>query len=273
MDKKILALGDGVIGARLQLWTHKSLTVVVFPAGDWVSRPKDGVRRTFTQSFFLSPQENGYLVFNDMFLYINEATTVVRSEVFTPNQEEQYLCEKAAPGIVHEALLASREGWKRKLCRCALRDLQQRWWNQRDKKAKPLRPSTNTVVREIRFKSKCVNGNDQDNERGNHRGRSAFGVGTGYRNEGGRGRGSCGGGRGRNDFNGYGSNRGNNNRGGYANRANNDGGGFPRRGRRGSGGGIDANRATKHVDAPRVKEESGVDINLSLYFSSHFHFV
>ncbi|KAG2321075.1 hypothetical protein Bca52824_014288 [Brassica carinata] len=70
-----------------------------------------------------------------------------------------------------------------------------------------------------------------------------------------RGRvGSFGGGRGRNDFNGYGGNRGNNNRGGYANRANNDGGGFPRRGRRGSGGGIDANGATKPVDAPRVKE-------------------
>ncbi|KAL0799878.1 hypothetical protein Bca101_055053 [Brassica carinata] len=99
----------------------------------------------------------------------------------------------------------------------------------------------------------------------NHRGRSAFGVGTGYRNEGGRGRGSFGGGRGRNDFNGYGGNRGNNNRGGYANRANNDGGGFPRRGRRGSGGGIDANGATKPVDAPRVKEESGVDINLWNY--------
>ncbi|VVA98412.1 unnamed protein product [Arabis nemorensis] len=87
--------------------------------------------------------------------------------------------------------------------------------------------------------------------RGNYRGRSTFGVGNGYRNEGGRGRGSFGGGRGgygRTDFNGYGNNRGNN-RGGYANRANGDGGGF-RRVRR--GGGIDANGATKPVDAPRV---------------------
>ncbi|EFH39350.1 nuclear transport factor 2 family protein [Arabidopsis lyrata subsp. lyrata] len=95
--------------------------------------------------------------------------------------------------------------------------------------------------------------------RGNYRGRSAFGVNTGYRNEGGRGRGSFGGGRGgygRTDFNGYGNNRGNN-RGGYANRANGDGGGFPRangnNGRVRRGGGIDANRATKPVDdAPRV---------------------
>lgn len=64
-------------------------------------------------------------------------------------------------------------------------------------------------------------------------------------------RGGRGGGYGRNDFNGYGNNRGNN-RGGYANRANGDGGGFPRRVRRGAGGGIDANGATKPVDAPPV---------------------
>ncbi|XP_024009719.1 putative G3BP-like protein isoform X2 [Eutrema salsugineum] len=100
--------------------------------------------------------------------------------------------------------------------------------------------------------------------RGNYRGRPAFGVGTGYRNEGGRGRGSFGGGRGgggygRTDFNGYGNNRGNNRGGGYANRAANGdgGGGFSRangnngRVRRG-GGGIDANGGTKPVDAPRV---------------------
>ncbi|CAH8385923.1 unnamed protein product [Eruca vesicaria subsp. sativa] len=93
---------------------------------------------------------------------------------------------------------------------------------------------------------------------GRGKGRSAFGAGTGYRNEGGRGRGRFGGGRGggngRNDFNGYGNNRGSN-REGYVNRANGDGGGFPRvsgnhgRVRRG-GGGSDANRATKPVDAP-----------------------
>ncbi|KAL0694006.1 hypothetical protein Bca4012_061186 [Brassica carinata] len=356
MDKKILALGDGVIGAEIAtVDTQESygggfpLLVTGYLTG------KDGVRRTFTQSFFLSPQENGYLVFNDMFLYINEATTVrdphaaqdipedfvqekyvqenhgveqsdVLSksisgpEVFTPTEEEQVsVTEDApAPGIVHEAPVDVQKVGRSDVPKrsyasivsniplgCVMSPLYQadvRFW-----------PTL--------FKSKCVNGNDQDNERApgpsiylkglpldatpallengfcfgsvefestcsmqsaleaspiilrNHRGRSAFGVGTGYRNEGGRGRGSCGGGRGRNDFNGYGSNRGNNNRGGYANRANNDGGGFPRRGRRGSGGGIDANRATKHVDAPRVKEESGVDINLSLYFSSHFHFV
>lgn len=99
--------------------------------------------------------------------------------------------------------------------------------------------------------------------RGNYRGRSTFGVNNGYRNEGGgRGRGGFGGGRGggygRNDFNGYGNNNRGNNRGGYGNRANGDGGGFPRanggndrRVRRG-GGIVDANGATKPVDAPRV---------------------
>ncbi|XP_023642818.1 putative G3BP-like protein isoform X2 [Capsella rubella] len=98
--------------------------------------------------------------------------------------------------------------------------------------------------------------------RGNYRGRSSFGVNTGYRNEGGRGRGSFGGGRGgygRTDFNnGYGNNNRGNNRGGYGNRANGDNGGFPRsngnNGRVRRGGGVDANRATKPVmdDANRV---------------------
>ncbi|CAN8258225.1 unnamed protein product [Cochlearia groenlandica] len=91
-------------------------------------------------------------------------------------------------------------------------------------------------------------------------GRSVYNAGAGYRNEGGgRGHGSFRGGRGgsygRGEFNGYGSNRGNN-RGGYTNRANGDGGGFQRvngnnnrRVRRGNGG-IDGNGDTNPVDAP-----------------------
>ncbi|KAL0794086.1 hypothetical protein Bca101_065463 [Brassica carinata] len=321
MDKKILALGDGVIGAEIAtVDTQESygggfpLLVTGYLTG------KDGVRRTFTQSFFLSPQENGYLVFNDMFLYINEATTVrdphaaqdipedfvqekyvqenhgveqsdVLSksisgpEVFTPTEEEQVsVTEDApAPGIVHEAPVDVQKVGRSdvpKRSYASIKVVPMSAARSPTKVVEPKRQESQathvplpTPLSEksdsrangfcfgsVEFESTCSMQSALEIyssfvvETGNHRGRSAFGVGTGYRNEGGRGRGSCGGGRGRNDFNGYGSNRGNNNRGGYANRANNDGGGFPRRGRRGSGGGIDANRATKHVDAPRVKE-------------------
>ncbi|KAL0742567.1 hypothetical protein Bca4012_084080 [Brassica carinata] len=409
IDKKILALGDGVIGAEIAtVDTQESygggflLLVTGYLTG------KDGVRRTFTQTFFLAPQERGYFVLNDIFRYIDEATTVpgtqipVNSiqvpvnihqdphaaqdipedfvqekyvqenhaveqsdvlsksingpEVFTPTEEEQVsVTEDApAPGIVHEAPIDvhkvgesdSRTGEVPKRSYASIVMVMK-------ENAAPMSASrTPTKVVEPKRQEDqathvplptplseksdsrenvAVNGNDQDNERApgpsiylkglpldatpallenefqkfglirtngiqvrsqkgfcfgfvefesassvqtaieaspiilsgqkvvveekrstaRGKGRSAFGVGTGYRNEGGRGRGSFGGGRGRNDFNGYGNNRGNN-RGGYANRANGDGGGFPRRVRRGAGGGIDANGATKPVDASRV---------------------
>ncbi|WZZ03494.1 hypothetical protein YC2023_089415 [Brassica napus] len=440
IDKKILALGSGVLSAEIAtVDTQESygggflLLVTGYLTGT------DGVRRTFTQTFFLARQETGYFVLNDMFRYIDDATTVRGTqipvnniqvpvnvhqdphaaqdipedfvqekyvqenhaveqsksinvpEVFTPTEEEQVsVAEDApAPGIVHEAPHdvhkvgesdSSRAGEvpKRSYASivsnlhlgCVVSPLYQaavRFWATLPSRfnaislvmvmkenAAPMSASrTPTKVVEPKRQEDqathvplptplseksdsranvAVNGNDQDNERApgpsiylkglpldatpallenefqkfgpirtngiqvrsqkgfcfgfvefesassmqsaieaspiilsgqkvvieekrNHRGRSAFGVGTGYRNEGGRGRGSFrggrGGGYGRNDFNGYGNNRGNN-RGGYANRANGDGGGFPRRVRRGAGGGIDANGATKPVDAPPV---------------------
>ncbi|KAF8066446.1 hypothetical protein N665_1156s0007 [Sinapis alba] len=405
IDKKILALGSGVIGAEIAtVDTQESygggflLLVTGYLTG------KDGVRRTFTQTFFLAPQETGYFVLNDMFRYIDEARgtqipvnniqvpvsihqdphaaqdipedfvqekyvqenhaveqsdvlskTINGPEVFTPTEEEHVTVteDAAAPGIVNEAPIDvqkvgesdSRTGEVPKRSYASIVMVMK-------ENAAPMSASrTPTKVVEPKRQEDqathvplptplseksdsranvAVSGNDQDNERapgpsiylkglpldatpallesefqkfglirsngiqvrsqkgfcfgfvefesassmqnaieaspiilsgqkvvveekrstarGSHRGRSAFGVGTGYRNEGGRGRGSFGGGRGRNDFNGYGNNRGNN-RGGYANRANGDGGGFPRRVRRGAGGGIDA---TKPVDAPRV---------------------
>ncbi|CAF2158306.1 unnamed protein product [Brassica rapa] len=410
IDKKILALGSGVLSAEIAtVDTQESygggflLLVTGYLTGT------DGVRRTFTQTFFLARQETGYFVLNDMFRYIDDATTVRGTqipvnniqvpvnvhqdphaaqdipedfvqekyvqenhaveqsksinvpEVFTPTEEEQVsVAEDApAPGIVHEAPHdvhkvgesdSSRAGEVPKRSYASIVMVMK-------ENAAPMSASrTPTKVVEPKRQEDqathvplptplseksdsranvAVNGNDQDNERApgpsiylkglpldatpallenefqkfgpirtngiqvrsqkgfcfgfvefesassmqsaieaspiilsgqkvvieekrstaRGKGRSAFGVGTGYRNEGGRGRGSFrggrGGGYGRNDFNGYGNNRGNN-RGGYANRANGDGGGFPRRVRRGAGGGIDANGATKPVDAPPV---------------------
>ncbi|XP_060192254.1 nuclear transport factor 2-like isoform X2 [Lycium barbarum] len=68
---------------------------------------KDNLRRKFTQTFFLAPQDKGYFVLNDVFRYVeeNETDTVsemvngtedVQSEVLTPDPEEaQHVEEKA----------------------------------------------------------------------------------------------------------------------------------------------------------------------------------
>lgn len=38
---------------------------------------KDNVRRKFTQSFFLAPQDNGYFVLNDVFRYMDERESLM----------------------------------------------------------------------------------------------------------------------------------------------------------------------------------------------------
>lgn len=82
IDKKILALGSGVISAEIAtVDTQESygggflLLVTGYLTGT------DGVRRTFTQTFFLARQETGYFVLNDMFRYIDDATTVRRTQI------------------------------------------------------------------------------------------------------------------------------------------------------------------------------------------------
>ncbi|KAG6420965.1 hypothetical protein SASPL_117511 [Salvia splendens] len=44
---------------------------------------KDNMRRKFTQTFFLAPQDKGYYVFNDVFRYVEESKSDVVSEVAT----------------------------------------------------------------------------------------------------------------------------------------------------------------------------------------------
>ncbi|CAN7048890.1 unnamed protein product [Brassica rapa subsp. trilocularis] len=82
IDKKILALGSGVINAEIAtVDTQESygggflLLVTGYLTGT------DGVRRTFTQTFFLARQETGYFVLNDMFRYIDDATTVRGTQI------------------------------------------------------------------------------------------------------------------------------------------------------------------------------------------------
>ncbi|MCD9639710.1 GTPase activating protein (SH3 domain) binding protein [Datura stramonium] len=65
---------------------------------------KDNLRRKFTQTFFLAPQDKGYFVLNDVFRYVeeNETDTVsemingtedVQSEVLTPDPEPTHVVD------------------------------------------------------------------------------------------------------------------------------------------------------------------------------------
>ncbi|KAM3342664.1 nuclear transport factor 2 [Capsicum galapagoense] len=50
---------------------------------------KDNVRRKFTQTFFLAPQETGYFVLNDVFRYIEETETDTVSETINGSEDLQ----------------------------------------------------------------------------------------------------------------------------------------------------------------------------------------
>jgi len=54
---------------------------------------KDNVRRKFTESFFLAPQDKGYYVLNDAFRFVEEDKLPVANSV-----EEEHL-DKSDPAI------------------------------------------------------------------------------------------------------------------------------------------------------------------------------
>lgn len=45
---------------------------------------KDSLRRKFSQSFFLAPQDKGYFVLNDVFRYVDEGNQGLANDVETP---------------------------------------------------------------------------------------------------------------------------------------------------------------------------------------------
>ncbi|KAK4838846.1 hypothetical protein QYF36_016921 [Acer negundo] len=70
INDKILSLDHGEFCAEIiNLDAQESYNggVLVFVTG------KDNVKRKFTQSFFLAPQERGYFVLNDVFRYVDDA--------------------------------------------------------------------------------------------------------------------------------------------------------------------------------------------------------
>ncbi|CAH8350392.1 unnamed protein product [Eruca vesicaria subsp. sativa] len=77
IDKKIQALGIGVINAEIAtVDTQESYGGGFLVLVTGYLTGKDGVRRRFTQTFFLAPQETGYFVLNDIFRYFDEPTIV-----------------------------------------------------------------------------------------------------------------------------------------------------------------------------------------------------
>ncbi|CAH2052370.1 unnamed protein product [Thlaspi arvense] len=85
IDKKIMALGYGVIGAEIAtVDTQESYGGGFLVLVTGYLTGKDGVRRTFTQTFFLAPQETGYFVLNDMFRYIDEANQIPANNIQVP---------------------------------------------------------------------------------------------------------------------------------------------------------------------------------------------
>ncbi|KAE8697278.1 RNA binding protein, putative isoform 2 [Hibiscus syriacus] len=66
---------------------------------------KDNIRKKFTQTFFLAPQDNGYFVLNDVFRYI--ADTELQNNVLVNEISEQgsTYATTPEPGLPHDHLL------------------------------------------------------------------------------------------------------------------------------------------------------------------------
>lgn len=74
INEKILSLGYGEFTAEITTVDAQDSHnggVLVLVTGYLTG--KDKVKRKFTQSFFLAPQDKGYFVLNDVFRYVDEA--------------------------------------------------------------------------------------------------------------------------------------------------------------------------------------------------------
>lgn len=67
--------------------------VTVLVTGNMTSH--DGtIKKFFTQSFFLAPQDNGYFVLNDMFRYVDDFTVQCGTNGFLHQTETHLMQEK-----------------------------------------------------------------------------------------------------------------------------------------------------------------------------------
>ena len=75
INKKILSLHYGELSAQILIVDAKNsfnggflILVTGYLTG------KDSLRRKFTQTFFLAPQDKGYFVLNDAFRYVDDGS-------------------------------------------------------------------------------------------------------------------------------------------------------------------------------------------------------
>ncbi|XP_010527259.1 PREDICTED: putative G3BP-like protein [Tarenaya hassleriana] len=102
IDKKILSLGYGVIGAEITtVDTQESHSGGVLVLVTGYLTEKDNIRRKFTQTFFLAPQEKGYFVLNDMFRYVEEASVSLGYQI-SVNDIQAPLNPDQDPSVVQD---------------------------------------------------------------------------------------------------------------------------------------------------------------------------
>ncbi|KAG8485330.1 hypothetical protein CXB51_021719 [Gossypium anomalum] len=95
INEKILSLGYGEFLAEITTVDAQDSHnggVIVLVTGHLTG--KDKVKRKFTQSFFLAPQDKGYFVLNDVFRYIDEAKHQSGSQELDSNIEASLITEK-----------------------------------------------------------------------------------------------------------------------------------------------------------------------------------
>ncbi|MBA0553418.1 hypothetical protein Golob_012603, partial [Gossypium lobatum] len=95
INEKILSLGYGEFLAEITTVDAQDSHnggVIVLVTGHLTG--KDKVKRKFTQSFFLAPQDKGYFVLNDVFRYIDEAKHQSGSQELVSNIEASLITEK-----------------------------------------------------------------------------------------------------------------------------------------------------------------------------------
>ena len=82
INKKILSLHYGELSAQILIVDAKNsfnggflILVTGYLTG------KDSLRRKFTQTFFLAPQDKGYFVLNDAFRYVDDGSQSFMNDV------------------------------------------------------------------------------------------------------------------------------------------------------------------------------------------------
>ena len=85
INEKILSLHYGELSAQILIVDAQNSFnggVLILVTGYLIE--KDNLRRKFTQTFFLAPQDKGYFVLNDAFRYVDNGSQNFMNDVEVP---------------------------------------------------------------------------------------------------------------------------------------------------------------------------------------------